>query len=88
MTTALSCDLQECKHQTVETSGKYIRVRNKLNTPVIIKYPFWKYTKENKNAFYACLNMGEACCPAEIQDRSVCIDGDIAEILMAMKDQE
>ena len=39
MTTVLSCDLQECKHQTVETSKKYIRVRNKLNTPVIKKIP-------------------------------------------------
>ncbi|MEE8836475.1 MAG: hypothetical protein SOH80_05795 [Eubacteriales bacterium] len=55
--------------------------RNKQNTPVIIKYPFWKYTKENKNAFYACINKGEAYCPEEIADRSVCIDGDIGDML-------
>ena len=29
------------------------------NTPVIIKYPFWKMTKANENAIYACLNYGE-----------------------------
>ncbi|MDD5921644.1 MAG: Sir2 silent information regulator family NAD-dependent deacetylase [Eubacteriales bacterium] len=51
------------------------------NTPVIIKYPFWKYTKENKKAFYVCVNKGEACCPKEIDDRSVCIDGDIADVI-------
>ena len=76
--------MQECKHQTVETSGKYIRVRNKLNTPIIIKYPFWQYTKENPKAFYACINKGEAYCPEEIADRAVCIDGDIGEVLQKL----
>lgn len=51
------------------------------NTPVIIKYPFWQYTAANPNAFYACLNKGEAYCPEEIAERSVCIDGDLSEIL-------
>ena len=54
------------------------------NTPVIIKYPFWQMTKENKNAIYACINYGEAFCRREIEDRSICIDGDIAEILSYM----
>ena len=54
------------------------------NTPVIIKYPFWQMTKENKNAIYACINYGEAFCPREIEDRSICIDGDIADILSYM----
>jgi len=54
------------------------------NTPVIIKYPFWQMTKENKNAIYACINYEEAFCPREIEDRSICIDGDIAEILSYM----
>lgn len=54
------------------------------NTPVIIKYPFWQMTKENKKAIYACINYGEAFCPREIEDRSICIDGDIAEILSYM----
>lgn len=51
------------------------------NTPVIIKYPFWQMTRENDKAVYACINYGEAFCPAEIGDRSVCIDGDIGEIM-------
>lgn len=51
------------------------------NTPVIIKYPFWRMTAENKNAFYVCINFGEAVCPREISASSVCIDADIAKAL-------
>ena len=50
------------------------------NTPVIIKYPFWQMTKENEKSIYACVNYKEAYCPSEIQDRSICIDSDIAEV--------
>ncbi|MGN0609311.1 MAG: SIR2 family NAD-dependent protein deacylase [Oscillospiraceae bacterium] len=52
-----------------------------FNTPGIIKYPFWKMTAEDTNAVYACVNFGEAFCPEEIKERSVCIDGDIAKVL-------
>ena len=51
------------------------------NTPVIIKYPFWQMTAQNPNATYACLNYGEAVCPEEIAERSICIDADIAKVL-------
>ena len=51
------------------------------NTPVIIKYPFWQMTMENKNAIYACINYNEAFCPTQIKDRSICIDGDIRDVL-------
>lgn len=51
------------------------------NTPVIVKYPFWQMTWENENALYACLNYGAAFCPGEIAQRSVCINGDIGEVL-------
>ena len=52
-----------------------------MNTPVIIKYPFWQMTKDNPNAFYACLNFNEAYCPEEIAARSVCIGGDSGEVI-------
>ena len=51
------------------------------NTPVIIKYPFWKYTVENPNALYACVNFQEAIAPKEIAARSVCVESDIGEFL-------
>ena len=52
-----------------------------MNTPVIIKYPFWQMTKDNPKAVYACLNFNEAYCPVEIEKQSVCIDGDSAEVI-------
>ena len=51
------------------------------NTPVIIKYPFWKMTVQNPNAVYACLNFGEAYAADEIKEQSVLINGDIHEAL-------
>ena len=51
------------------------------NTPVIIKYPFWRMTAKNPNAFYACINQGQAVCPPEIQRQSVCIHADIGAVM-------
>lgn len=52
-----------------------------MNTPGIIKYPFWRMTAENPKAIYACVNFGETYVPEEIAKRSVCINADIGEIL-------
>lgn len=52
-----------------------------MNTPVIIKFPFWRYTEENPNAYYACLNLGEAGCGREISERSICLNADIGQVL-------
>ena len=54
------------------------------NTPVIIKYPFWNMTRQNPKAAYACINLGAAYCPKEIQKRAICMDGDVGEILAAL----
>ena len=51
------------------------------NTPGIIKYPFWRMTYQNPRAVYACVNLGEAWAPKEIAERSVCINGNIGEVL-------
>ena len=51
------------------------------NTPVIIKYPFWKMTYQNSNAFYVCINLSESCCPKEIQTKAVCINRDVGTVL-------
>ena len=55
------------------------------NTPMIIKFPFWQMTRDNRQAVYACLNYGEAVCPKEIERRSICIRGDAGEILRTLK---
>ena len=51
------------------------------NTPVIIKYPFWRFAMNNKQATYACINLGEAFCPQQIEKQSVCINEDIGKII-------
>ena len=51
------------------------------NTPGIIKYPFWKMTNQNPNAVYACINLAEAYAPREIRHQSICLSGDIGNVL-------
>ena len=63
-------------------------VRNKQNTPIIIKYPFWQMAAKNPHAAYACVNLGEACAPEEIRARSICIDGEIGNIFLHLSNSE
>lgn len=51
------------------------------NTPVIIKYPFWRMTLMNESATYACINLGESVCPEDIENRSICVDKDISKVI-------
>lgn len=79
-------------HKAAERYQLFIRRHQKLrvlylelgvgyNTPGIIKYPFWQMTAENGEAVYGCVNAGEAYAPEEIRGRSICINGDIGEVL-------
>ncbi len=63
----------------------YLELGVGANTPVIIKYPFWQMTMANEESVYACINYGEAFCPDEIANRSICIDGDIGDVFTKMK---
>ena len=56
-----------------------------FNTPGIVKYSFWQMTNEWKDAAYVCLNYGQAYAPDEIKSKSICINGDIGEILSQLK---
>ena len=56
------------------------------NTPVIIKYPFWKMAMQDKNITYACINQEEAYAPRELQKRSVCIAEDIGAVLSSCRE--
>ncbi len=81
-------------HQAAERYENFLRTRRGrvlflelgvgYNTPASIKYPFWNMTAQNPNAVYACINYGEAVCPAEIQSQSICIDEDIGKIIAAL----
>ncbi len=82
-------------HQAAERYSDFIRRHENMhvlflelgvgaNTPVIIKYPFWRMTAKNPKAVYACVNKGEAFCPHEIEDQSICLDDDIANVLNSL----
>lgn len=58
------------------------------NTPVIIKYPFWQMTSQNRYATYACINYGEAIVPREIEKQSICINEKIDTVLYALAQSE
>jgi NAD-dependent SIR2 family protein deacetylase len=79
-------------YQAAERYDNFLRTRKNLhilylelgvgyNTPGIIKYPFWQMTMKNPKAVYACVNYGEAIAPGEIEHQSICMDGDIGNIL-------
>ena len=64
----------------------YLELGVGMNTPIIIKYPFWQMTAENPNAVYACINYGEAICPRDIEKQSICINADIKQIIESIAD--
>ena len=63
----------------------YLELGVGANTPVIIKFPFWKMTIANPDALYACVNFGEAYCPRQIEKQAICIQGDVGETLQEFK---
>ena len=48
------------------------------NTPVIIKYPFWRMTLQNPSAIYACINLENNFIISEIKNQAIMIKMDIA----------
>ena len=83
-------------HKAGRRYGEFLRTRQGrrilflelgvgYNTPGIIKYPFWRMTAQDPKAVYVCINRGQAVCPAEIAGRSICIDGDIGEVLTDLR---
>lgn len=62
----------------------YLELGVGMNTPVIIKYPFWQSTLANHQATYACVNYGEAHAPVQIRERSIVINDDIDAVLTEM----
>ncbi|WP_230140466.1 SIR2 family NAD-dependent protein deacylase [Clostridium neonatale] len=66
----------------------YLELGVGYNTPVIIKYPFWKMTFQNRKAVYACINYQESYCPPEIKKQTLCIQEDIGKVIMDLLSEE
>ena len=100
MTMNLRCDDRfvedEGWHQAMERYSDFLHHHRKhnilflelgvgANTPAIIKYPFWRMTAQNPSSIYACVNFKEAFAPNEISNRSICLQADIGDVLLALR---
>lgn len=71
------------KHQTDKIL--YFELGVGMNTPGIIKFPFWRMTAQNSNATFATVDKNNVYVLEEIEPQSICIKGDIREVLAALK---
>lgn len=46
---------------------------------------FWELTAKNENVFYACLNREASHVPEHLRQRSMYIQGDLAEMLVELR---
>ena len=67
------------RHEGMRTL--YLEIGVGGNTPGIIKYPFWQMTAANPHATYACVNLGEAYTPRELEHQSILIDAGANEVI-------
>ena len=66
------------RHENCKTL--FLELGTGYNTPTIVKYSFWRMTNQWTDAIYACINLGEAYAPREIDKKAICINADIGEI--------
>lgn len=63
----------------------YLELGVGMNTPVIIKFPFWRMVYRNKLAHYVTIGLDHAYAPDEIKKQSLCIHEDIGDVLKKLK---
>ncbi|MBQ9239120.1 MAG: Sir2 silent information regulator family NAD-dependent deacetylase [Treponema sp.] len=68
-------------HRHAHGTVLYLELGVGSNTPGIIKYSFWEFTRHNSDALYACVNYDMAVCPEEIAPQAILIRADIAAVL-------
>lgn len=66
----------------------YLELGVGMNTPGIIKFPFWRMTAENPAAVFATVNQEESYVPEEIESRSISVKGDIREVLTLLAEHK
>ena len=65
----------------------YLELGVGMNTPGIIKFPFWRMTLKNPNATFATIDKNEVYVLDEIQNQSIAIKGDIKEVLKILQNE-
>ena len=101
LTLNLRCDdsfvEDEGWHRAAERYENFLRTRGGqrvlfmelgvgYNTPVIIKYPFWRMAAKNPNAVYACVNLDGADSMRGIEERSILIEADIGDVVRRLRE--
>lgn len=71
----------EFQQQHENTKVLFLELGTGMNTPGIIKFTFWRMADQWPDATYACINLGEAYAPKEIEAKSICINEDIGSVL-------
>lgn len=56
-----------------------------MNTPGIIKYPFWRMVNEHQKAKYITISLDSTYIPEKIADKSIWINDDIRKVLIDIK---
>ena len=74
------------RHEGLKTLYWEIGVGN--NTPVIIKYPFWRMTARNPKAVYVCMSNSHAYAPRDIEKQAICLEGGANAVLKALNNEE
>ena len=82
---AAAARYQDFLHRHKTGRVLYLELGVGMNTPGVIKYPFWHMAAENPAAVYATINKGEAFAPKELARRSIAIDDDIGAALAALR---
>ena len=71
------------RHENCKTL--FLELGTGYNTPTIVKYSFWRMTNQWPDATYACINLGEAYAPREIEKKAICINADIGETIESLR---
>lgn len=78
---AAAARYSEFLHRHENCKTLFLELGTGYNTPTIVKYSFWRMTNQWPDATYACINMGEAYAPREIERKAICINADIGGVL-------
>ncbi|TSO25557.1 Sir2 silent information regulator family NAD-dependent deacetylase [Lactobacillus sp. LL6] len=75
---------QNYQHFLEDNSDKkvvYFEIGVGMNTPGIIKYPFWKFTYNNPQAHFITIDTQKPFYPEEIAPKSISVEADINDVL-------
>lgn len=71
-------------YQYQQSKIVYLELGVGYNTPGIIKYPFWQFTKSNPQATYICINQEDISCHESIYQQAILMKVDIHQVIESL----